>query len=226
MKNYRAAIADCEAVIRLSPQSAAAYGLRGEAKFGLKDYKGAIADFDQALARDSVTLYRYFRNRSVAKYSLMDYAGSKRDAERAEYFRRQSASGQNVSAPATAPTVPRPPLPKPATPAAPASSAPAVSTAQPKASATPIVSTDPKPVTTTPVVFKSEWLDQYKKDSVFTPLKLSRAIATQPDKGPLYAARGLIARYRGRMEDACADFHTAREAGYVQAEDMLKAYCK
>lgn len=45
---YQQAISDCTQAIQLDPKLAASYTFRGNAKGALKDYKGAIADFQKA----------------------------------------------------------------------------------------------------------------------------------------------------------------------------------
>ncbi len=45
---YQQAISDCNQAIQLDPQLADSYTFRGNAKGALKDYKGAIADFQKA----------------------------------------------------------------------------------------------------------------------------------------------------------------------------------
>ena len=73
---------------------------------------------------------------------------------------------------------------------------------------------------------KNKWLEGYQRDSIFTELKLSKAIAMESDKGPLYIARGLIALHQGRSADACTDFNRAKELGYAKAEEVISEYCK
>lgn len=45
---YQQAISDCNQAIQLDPQLPASYTFRGNAKGALKDYEGAIADFQKA----------------------------------------------------------------------------------------------------------------------------------------------------------------------------------
>lgn len=59
-----------------------AYNGRGSAKDDLKDYEGAIADYDKALELDPQDTGAYFA-RGNAKYNLKDYAGAITDYDKA-----------------------------------------------------------------------------------------------------------------------------------------------
>jgi len=220
MKDYRGGIADCDTSLRFRPGFTDAIAIRGDAKLGLRNYKGAIADFDTILDSDPINFRQYFRKRSVAKFMLMDYADASADEKKAAYYAKlyPDASFAN-GGPDTTVTGPRPVV---ADTHRLAAKPHMVAPGPPQAAAEAhiaVVKAEPEKI------FKNTWLEQYKKDSVLTPLKLSRAIGTEADKAPLYAVRGLIARYQKRNEDACADFKTAKELGYKEADEMIKAYC-
>lgn len=223
MRDYRAAIDDCDSALRLRPGYTDAIALRGDAKLGLKNYKAAIADFDIILTTEPDRFHEYFRKRSVAKYMILDYAGSDADRKTAERYTPPNTAQKDTTAPQTAQHVTT--KTHGDTPAI----APKAENAQPQPSAA--MATPPQ-ITKVPVaakhaaIFKNTWLDQYLRDTVITPLRLSRAIATESDKGPLYAARGLISQHQGRGEDACSDFRMAKELGYKEADGMIEAYCK
>ena len=61
-RDYRQAIADYDAAIRLDPNFIKAYHIRGNAYFLLEDYEQALANFDQVIQLDpnysEVTFYR------------------------------------------------------------------------------------------------------------------------------------------------------------------------
>src|SRR5262245_51945701 len=56
-KDYKKALADFEAVLRLKPDDAYGHYNRGLVNYELDRYDGAIADFDWLLARDAGDIY-------------------------------------------------------------------------------------------------------------------------------------------------------------------------
>tara|TARA_B100000768_G_C10918627_1_gene224671 strand:+ start:204 stop:422 length:219 start_codon:yes stop_codon:yes gene_type:complete len=57
--------------------------MRGETKYNLKDYKGAIEDYNKAIEINPNYTYAYY-NRGFAKYYLKDYNGACQDGRKAK----------------------------------------------------------------------------------------------------------------------------------------------
>ena len=82
LKQYRSTVAKYDREISLqeraanasNPQDGMAYLFRGNAKANLRNYKGAIADYDRAIAIDPQNSLAYF-SRGEAKHSLGDRQG-------------------------------------------------------------------------------------------------------------------------------------------------------
>jgi tetratricopeptide (TPR) repeat protein len=82
LKQYRSTVAEYDRKISLqersanasNPQDAMAYLSRGNAKAGLRNYKGAIDDYDRAIAINPQNSLAYF-SRGEAKHSLGDRQG-------------------------------------------------------------------------------------------------------------------------------------------------------
>jgi tetratricopeptide (TPR) repeat protein len=72
----------CTGYSQMSNQSAMRYFDIGSYKVNKKDYRGAIADFTEAIKLDSGFLQAY-ENRGVAKYYLQDFRGAIEDYDRA-----------------------------------------------------------------------------------------------------------------------------------------------
>ena len=250
LRKYKQALADCNIALRHRPGFKHAYGIRGDTKFGLKDYKGAVADYDTVLMADTVVLYEYYFHRAAVKYITMNYAGGSDDKMLGEYFTKfpnESVDADSVSAVADAQHLLTKPKP------AKVDTQRIVARAKPRMDNTLSIESAPKSViihansvgakllrekvemhqvklqqrrfATQPSI-KNKWLEGYQRDSIFTELKLSKAIAMESDKGPLYVARGLIALHQGRAADACTDFNRAKELGYANAEEVINEYCK
>ena len=250
LRKYKQALADCNIALRHRPGFKHAYGIRGDTKFGLKDYKGAVADYDTVLMADTVVLYEYYFHRAAVKYIMMNYAGGSDDKMLGEYFTKfpnESVDADSVSAVADAQHLLTKPKP------AKVDTQRIVARAKPRMDNTLSIESAPKSViihansvgakllrekvemhqvklqqrrfATQPSI-KNKWLEGYQRDSIFTELKLSKAIAMESDKGPLYVARGLIALHQGRAADACTDFNRAKELGYANAEEVINEYCK
>ena len=66
----------------MSPQRVSAYVNRGIAKRKLKDYQGAIADYDKAI-EISPQLSRVYKNRGITKENNGDLKGACRDYKKA-----------------------------------------------------------------------------------------------------------------------------------------------
>jgi tetratricopeptide (TPR) repeat protein len=73
-KKYIAAIALFNEALKLEPNSSNIYTLRGDAKFELKDYEGAISDYSNALKLDGSKYLYLTRGNSKAKNK--DYNGA------------------------------------------------------------------------------------------------------------------------------------------------------
>jgi tetratricopeptide (TPR) repeat protein len=83
LEDYQLALADMNAIISLTPQDHQAYYMRGFLKWkAIRDLKGALPDFDQAIAlahengKDSRFIYR---GRGLLKMELLDYRGALAD---------------------------------------------------------------------------------------------------------------------------------------------------
>jgi tetratricopeptide (TPR) repeat protein len=82
LKQYRSTVAEYDRKISLqersanasNPQDAMAYFYRGNAKAGLRNYKGAIDDYNRAIALDPQNIWTYW-SRGQAKHSLGDRQG-------------------------------------------------------------------------------------------------------------------------------------------------------
>ena len=78
----RSAINDFTSVISLAERPFNTYQARGECKVRLKDFQGALVDFDKSvdiLKQDGKVQYNAFIKRGKLKYILRDYDGAVRD---------------------------------------------------------------------------------------------------------------------------------------------------
>ena len=82
MGDYAGALADCDRMLKISPNFGEAYNNRGNAKNGMGDYVAAIADYDRALEIDPRNADAY-SNRGNAKYNMGDYAAAIADHDSA-----------------------------------------------------------------------------------------------------------------------------------------------
>jgi len=76
------AVADFDIVIQLDPEATNTYQLRGECKIRLKEYPGALSDFDMSvstLAAKGLVQYNAFEKRGRMKYILGNYDGAIED---------------------------------------------------------------------------------------------------------------------------------------------------
>jgi tetratricopeptide (TPR) repeat protein len=76
--NLTAAIAKCNAILKIDKQNFPAYVLRGLANTGLKQYQVAVTDFEQAIQINPNSHYSYF-GRGFARYHLKLYQESLAD---------------------------------------------------------------------------------------------------------------------------------------------------
>jgi len=74
---FQSAIEDYNKVIELRPENASNYESRGDLKFKLEDYRGAIKDYTKALGISKGFIL--YRKRSSAKFKLGDYRGVIKD---------------------------------------------------------------------------------------------------------------------------------------------------
>ena len=77
--------------IAINPQYAIAYNNRGNAKYGLKDYQGAIADYTMVIAINPQLALAY-KNRGIAKELVGDLKGACAD------WRKASSLGEKDTA--------------------------------------------------------------------------------------------------------------------------------
>jgi len=63
-------------------QTAEDYLKAGNTKYELKDYKGALQDYNKAIELNTNYAYAYY-NRGIAKYELKDYSGAIQDFTKA-----------------------------------------------------------------------------------------------------------------------------------------------
>ena len=77
-EDYRGAIADYSAAIKIDPKYTDAYYGRGYSRYNLQDYKGAIADYNAAIKIDPNYADAY-NNRGFARYDLGDKQGAMAD---------------------------------------------------------------------------------------------------------------------------------------------------
>ena len=73
--NLTAAIAKCDAILKIDKQNFAAYVFRGLANTGLKQYQVAVTDFEQAIRINPDSHYPHF-GRGFARYQLKLYQES------------------------------------------------------------------------------------------------------------------------------------------------------
>src|SRR5262249_54536636 len=78
----------------LDPLAAAAYANRGLARYRLRDYEGAIADCDRAIAINP-RLPNAYSNRGVARHALKDYDRALVDLGRAIAINPRDAEAYN-----------------------------------------------------------------------------------------------------------------------------------
>tara|TARA_Y100001968_G_scaffold46972_1_gene37124 strand:- start:467 stop:1771 length:1305 start_codon:yes stop_codon:yes gene_type:complete len=81
--NYAVPISNLNKAIRINPKYASDFYLRGRAKLELKDYSGAINDFEKAIKLDSLNdfsdteiTYQSYIFIATAKLGLKDYSGA------------------------------------------------------------------------------------------------------------------------------------------------------
>jgi len=93
--NQTNALVELSLAIKLDPQYKDAYFLRGSAKFGLKDYKGAISDFTEVVrlapANEAENGAAFF-SRGLCKSALNDFNGALGDYEEAIRINSNNAS--------------------------------------------------------------------------------------------------------------------------------------
>jgi tetratricopeptide (TPR) repeat protein len=77
-KDLSSAIPDFDSAIKLNPNHAEAYFMRGRVKFLNNQNDGAFVDFTKAIEINSQE-YRYFENRGEVRFLLKDYEGAIRD---------------------------------------------------------------------------------------------------------------------------------------------------
>lgn len=77
-KDFNGAIKGADKAIKLNPQGADAYLIRGMSKAGLQKWKDAIADYRQVLKIDPKSIYGYIYM-ARAKEALQDYNGAIND---------------------------------------------------------------------------------------------------------------------------------------------------
>jgi len=98
------AMADCDAITRLLPEEPPGYGCRGHVHRALRDYPKALADFDEALGKDSkywVALYdkgtvyalQGQAEQAIASYSAAIALNDKHDESYAQRGRLRIAAG-------------------------------------------------------------------------------------------------------------------------------------
>ena len=80
--DYKAAVADYDRAIALTPQNDEAYHNRGEAKAALGDHQGAITDYDKAIAINPQNATAY-TNRGGAKRATNDHQAAIADYDKA-----------------------------------------------------------------------------------------------------------------------------------------------
>lgn len=78
---YREHIDDMNELLAINPQNPIAYYERGNAKFQLNDYHGAIADFSKAILINPQYAMAHL-NRGISKYFLNDYKGAISDYDK------------------------------------------------------------------------------------------------------------------------------------------------
>lgn len=81
-RDFEGSIQCYNKAIKLNPNDAIAYNLRGLSKSVLSDYKGAIKDFDISINIDSNSSHAYY-NRAYTKYMLEEYYDAINDFDRA-----------------------------------------------------------------------------------------------------------------------------------------------
>ncbi len=82
LQDYRGAIADFTAAIKINPKDFDAYQSRGFAKGELQDYRGAIADHTRAIEINPTFAAAYYA-RGLAKISVGDKDGGCLDLSKA-----------------------------------------------------------------------------------------------------------------------------------------------
>src|ERR1700744_2982082 len=80
--DFAGALQDCNALIKLNPNSDSAYANRGNVEASLEKYKEATADFAKAIQLDPTNADYYFRE-GMLHYILGENANSVNDYDRA-----------------------------------------------------------------------------------------------------------------------------------------------
>ena len=81
-EDYRGAIADYNAAIRLEPNNASMYHNRANAKLMLDKYKESLADYNETIRLEPNNASTY-NNRANVKYKLGDHKGALADHKEA-----------------------------------------------------------------------------------------------------------------------------------------------
>jgi tetratricopeptide (TPR) repeat protein len=80
-KNYKGALDACEMTLEIDPRYVKALLLKGEVRFHNKEYKYAIRELDEAIARMPAdkTDYNAFQLRAKSKFEVSDFSGAVKD---------------------------------------------------------------------------------------------------------------------------------------------------